>query len=340
VNLTEFHTNVNSNYGYEGLRVLVTGGAGFIGANLTKKLVRLGAEVTVLDNLYSSDINNLVDVFESIDFVYGDIRDHQVVEAEVRDQDLIFHEAANASVPNSVKDTQYDLETNARGTLTILNAIVKTDSDAKVIYASSAAVYGEPPSVPVREDFPLSPISPYGITKLTGEHYGMTFYHNYGVPFISLRYFNVYGPLQRRYVMYDFLWKLSQSRGSRLEVLGDGNQARDFIFVSDAVEANLLLAMKPMAVGESFNVATGEPTTIKELVELTLEALGLQGKTRIVYTGKSWKGDVTNLYADITKLKKVGFKPKVGISRGLRTLLNWFKERHGSTFITSSCVTA
>lgn len=311
----------------KGKRVLVTGGAGFIGSHLVDRLVEENAEVVVVDNLKDGDLGNLAESMDKIEFHKVDIRDFESLKKVMDGVEIVFHLAANANVPYSVEDPKYDFETNALGTFNVLKLSLDFDVK-KVIYASSAAVYGEPVYVPIDEKHPLNPISPYGASKLAGERLGFAYYSTYGLKFVAMRIFNTYGERQRRYVMHDFLKKLTENP-SRLEVLGTGKQVRDFCYVKDCVEAFILAAEKNVAVGETFNIAGGNPISIKELAYLMVKILGLNGRTKIVFTGRSWKGDIVKLYADITKIKrKLEFKPKVGLEEGILRLKRWFDENN------------
>ncbi|HDN83776.1 MAG TPA: SDR family NAD(P)-dependent oxidoreductase [Candidatus Altiarchaeales archaeon] len=309
----------------KGKRILVTGGAGFIGSHLVDRLVEEDAEVVAIDNLKDGDLSNLDKSKDRIEFHKVDIRDFEALKKAMDGVEVVFHLAANANVPYSVENPKYDFETNALGTFNVLKLSLDLDVE-KVIYASSAAVYGEPVYVPIDERHPLNPISPYGASKLAGERSGFAYYSTYGLKFVAMRIFNTYGERQRRYVMYDFLRKLRENP-KRLEVLGTGEQVRDFCYVEDCVEAFILAAEKNVAVGDVFNIAGGNPISIRDLAYLMVKILGLDGKTEVVFTGESWKGDIVNLYADISKIKsKLGFEPKVGLEEGILRLKEWFDE--------------
>jgi UDP-glucose 4-epimerase len=307
--------------------VLVTGGAGFIASHLVDLLVEKGAKVTVIDNLKDGKSENLEQSKDKIRFKKVDVRDYDGLQEVIKERkiEIIFHFAANANVPYSVEDPTYDFETNAGGTFNILKSSVDNNVK-KVIYASSAAVYGEPAYTPIDENHPLNPISPYGASKLAGEKLGFAYYHTYGIPFVSMRIFNTYGPRQRRYVMFDFLKKLKEN-SEKLEVLGTGEQIRDYCYVTDTVNAFILAAENENAVDEAFNIAGGNPISIKELAELMVRILRLEGNTEIYYTGKSWKGDIIKLVADVSKITEmVEFKPKIGLREGISKLKDWFEK--------------
>ncbi|MFX0141378.1 MAG: NAD-dependent epimerase/dehydratase family protein, partial [Candidatus Hodarchaeota archaeon] len=256
----------------------------------------------------------------------GDIKDLNLVKSLVKDKDYIFHLAANASVPNSLIYLDYDFETNVVGTYNLLKSAHSFGDKTKIIYSSSAAVYGEPTSLPIKESHSLNPISPYGASKLCGETYCLTFNRVFNLKTISLRLFNVYGPKQPRYVIYDLLNKLSTNKDT-LEVLGTGEQKRDFIYISDVVNAFLFAAQKEEAVGKVFNIGTGNVISIKNLASQIIKLLGYENTTKIKYTGTSWKGDVNTFQADISLLKEIlNYEPKVKFHQGLELEIEWFKK--------------
>lgn len=311
----------------EDKNILVTGGAGFIGSHLVDKLVERGANVIVVDNLKDGTLENLRESIDKIKFYDVDVRDyHKIKEIlESHSIEIVFHLAANANVPYSVKHPEYDFETNAVGTFNILKASLDTDVK-KVIYASSAAVYGEPKYTPIDEKHPLNPISPYGASKLAGEKLGFAYYKTYGLSFVAMRIFNTYGSRQRRYVMYDLIQKLKRNP-KELEVLGTGEQIRDYCYVKDTVRAFVLAAKSSKSTGEAYNIAGGNPISIKELVELILEVMGLTGITEVHYTGKSWKGDIKTLIADISKIRReLEFEPTVRLEEGILKLKEYFEK--------------
>jgi len=307
-------------------RVLVTGGAGFIGSWLSEALVSRGALVRVLDNFQSGVTSNVSHILDSIELIKGDVRDYKTVEKAIEDMEFIFHLAANASVPASTNDPEYDFGANALGTFNVLKAACEKGDDAVVIYASSAAVYGEPSYVPIDENHPLNPISFYGASKVAGEAYCRAFHHIRGLKTVILRLFNTYGPRQPRYVMYDLLRKLNQNP-FHLQVLGTGEQKRDFTYVTDCVNAFLLAAEKPDAIGKTINIGTGFGITIKQLTNMILELLGLTGTIEVIYSGESWQGDVRELLADNRLSRELlGYDPKITVETGLKNLVMWYKS--------------
>ncbi|MCL0064800.1 GDP-mannose 4,6-dehydratase [Dehalococcoidia bacterium] len=309
----------------KGKRILVTGGAGFIGSHLVDALVERGAIVTVMDKL---SLGKEININEKAKFIKADILDYRQCIKAVEGKDLIFHLAASATTRESSmgwKDPVFDYQVNAIGTLNLLRALSQQSSKAKFLYTSSAAVYGNPEFTPISEDHPLKPISPYGISKLAGEKYCYAYFKEYGINTVILRIFNPYGPRQPRYVMFDLLKKLCENP-KELEVLGDGEQARDYCYVSDTVNALILAAEKSQA--ESiYNVGGGKAITIREVAEKLVKSLGLESETRIYYTGITWRGDVRTLIADISKIQReLSFKPQIGIENGLAKFRDWFLE--------------
>ena len=304
---------------YGGKRVAVTGAAGFIGSHLVDKLVGVGAHVVALDNLHSGVMTNLAQSIHRIRFHKVDVRDRAAVCTVLDGSDIVFHLAGNALVPYSVENPAYDFESNVLGTYHVLE-LLRQERIGRVVFSSSAAVYGVPMENPVSELYPLEPISPYGASKLAAERLGVGWARTYDVHFVVARIYNTYGPRQRKYVMYDLLNKLHRNP-HHLEVLGDGTQMRDYSYVSDTVRALLLLGERGLA-GEAYNVAGDNPTRISALIDLLLEVMGLE-KVALTYTGESWRGDVPTMVADMTKLKSLGFEPQVSLPDGLASLLAW-----------------
>ncbi len=309
-----------------GKKILVTGGAGFIGSHLVDRLVELGAEVTVVDNLSFGKKENLNPAAK---FERTDIRDFQDLVRSVQGKDIIYHLAASATTKESSMgwdDPLFDLQVNLVGTLNILMAIREAANDSLLVFTSSAAVYGNPQYTPMDEKHPTSPISPYGVTKLAGEKYVAAFVSEWHLKSVILRLFNIYGPRQPRYVMYDFLEKLHRNP-HKLEVLGDGSQGRDFCYVSDAVDTLLLAGEGKLTNGEILNVGGGTLTNVGEIALKAIRSLRLEGKTEINYTGESWKGDIHIMRADVSKIKEaLGWKPMVSLDDGISHLKQWYEQ--------------
>ncbi|MFH1841974.1 MAG: NAD-dependent epimerase/dehydratase family protein [bacterium] len=303
---------------WNGVKALVTGGAGFVPSHIVDALVARGAIVTVMDNLQAGREENLNEVCDRITFLPQDIRDPAAVREAVAGQELVFHLAANASVPASVSDPRYDLETNSVGTFNILEA-AKESGVRRVVYASSAAVYGNPQYVPTDEQHPLQPTSFYGISKLNGERLGLMYHQMFDLGFTAFRIFNTYGPRQPRYVLADLVRKLMKDP-HRLEVLGTGEQVRDYAFATDTASAFIAAAEIEAMNGDVFNLAGGNPVSIKQLVAIILKVMDLTD-CEVHYTGKSWQGDITHLEADIGKITAHGFSPRVGLEEGIRTTI-------------------
>jgi UDP-glucose 4-epimerase len=308
--------------------VLVTGGAGFIGSHLVERLVEGGARVTVLDNLQAGKWSNLDRaVGKGVSTIEGDVRNRSQVEAAVREvgPNYVFHLAANASVPGSVEDPVYDFDSNCVGTFEVLNAVKQKGGCEKVVVVSSGAVYGEPASFPIQETDPLAPISPYGASKLNAEVTARMFHRVYGQPAVIARLFNAYGPRMARFVVLDFLRKLERDP-ARLEVLGTGQQVRDFTYVADTVQGLMRLAASG-APGEAYNVSSGTYCSVTELAQRIIAVLGLTGKTEITYTGKSWVGDAQRWEVSIEKLRAIGYRPQHSLDDGIRQTVEWFQNQ-------------
>ena len=318
-------------------RILVTGGAGFIGSTLVQKLVKSENEVLVLDNLSSGYEYNLVRD-KSVKFYNGDVRDESIVAKLVEESDIIFHLAE--FIPNtekygsghvvkfSVDNPLVEFDVSCRGTLVVLEKA--REFSKRLIFVSTAAVYGESNAICLKENHATLPISPYGASKLCAETYVQLYQRIHDLPTTILRFFNVYGPKQRKYVMYDILRKLAINP-HELQVLGTGYEERDFIYVDDVIDALLMVAENEDTIGQIFNVGFGETTSLRDLVKIMLEILALNPK--IVFTNSSWKGNVRRLCADITKIRELGFKPKYQLLAGIESLTNWFN----SSYKNESC---
>jgi len=306
------------------MRYLVTGGAGFIGSNTVDELVRRGHDVVVLDDLSSGKIENLARVKARIEFMEHSITDLDRVREACRGVDYVIHLAARPSVPRSVKDPLETNRVNVDGTLKVL--IAARDAKVKrVVFAGSSSVYGETPTLPKREIMPPIPISPYGLSKLTGEMYGQVFHRVYGLEFVSLRYFNVFGPRQDPASPYSGVLSLFNAallRGTRPTVNGDGEQSRDFTYIANVVQANLLACCASEAPGLAINVGTGNRYTLNQTLAL-LE--GITGRPALAKYAPPREGDIRDSQADITRARQVlGYNPRVSFKEGLSRTWEWF----------------
>lgn len=298
----------------------MTGGAGFIGSHLVDELIGRGHEVVVLDDLSTGRLDNLTQSLDksSFRFVEGDIRDAKIVKAVTVDIDTVVHEAAITSVTRSMKDPETTLEVNVTGTLNLLKASLNHNVE-RFVYASSCAVYGEPGRLPISENANHNPISPYASTKLSAELSCLKFLEK-GVDTVNLRYFNVYGPRQGgEYagVITKFLDRIQNDEPPI--IYGDGKQTRDFVHVSDVVEATSLALEREEAIGETINVGSGERTTIDRLCETLLEISGKQDLQPIRKEAR--EGDIRHSQADIAKAREIlNYAPQVPLKRGLEQL--------------------
>jgi UDP-glucose 4-epimerase len=310
-------------------KVLVTGGAGFIGSHLVDRLVQEGHEVTVLDNLAMGLEGNLAQSRPHIRFVQGDLRDLETVRDCAANQDVIFHLGALGSVPRSINDPITSNNVNAGGTLNVLVA-AKDAGVRRVIYASSSSVYGDTPVLPKIETMPSKPLSPYAMSKLAAEEYCRIFHHVYGLETVALRYFNVFGPRQRpdsEYAAVIPKFATAILEGRSPNVNGDGGQSRDFTYVANNVSANILAASAPaeMVAGRVFNIACNTQYTVLELIEGINKLLG----TNVTPTfGPTRPGDVRDSRADVNAAEEAfGYIPLVSFQNGLAITVKAFKEK-------------
>jgi len=303
-------------FGYS--RVLVTGGAGFIGSHIVDRLLAEDVEVIVLDSMHSGRLENIEKHLKQTNFrfVKGDVRDVGLVRDLFKGIDAVFHLAALVSVPESIENPVLTNDVNVNGTLNLL--VASADSEVKrFVYASSSAVYGETKTVPIDEEFPTKPLSPYGASKLAAESYVKSFNEVFGLRTVCLRYFNVYGPRQGwsdySSVITQFVKRFVNDCPA--VIFGDGRQTRDFVSVTDVVEANMLALTEKGVVGETFNVATGKSTTINHLAELIAQIVG---KTYEVKYEKPREGDIKHSVADISKAtRELKYVSKMTLQKGL-----------------------
>lgn len=305
---------------------LVTGGAGFIGSHISERLLRDGHGVRVLDNFVSGKESNLKDLGGEVELVRGDIRDPQVLAEAMKGVYVVFHEAALGSVPRSVADPVTTHEVNLTGTLNVLLA-ARDAGVRRVVYASSSSVYGETKELPKREDIKPQPLSPYALSKLAGEHYITIFKQVYGFEAVSLRYFNIFGPRQDPESQYAAViprFVTSLMTGNRPVIYGDGMQSRDFTYVENVVEANLLASEADGVAGRAFNIACGGRFTLLDLLGKLKQIIGsdiepIHEPARV--------GDVRDSQAGIEAARQaLGYEVKVEFDEGLRRTAEWFQK--------------
>jgi nucleoside-diphosphate-sugar epimerase len=307
------------------MRYLVTGGAGFIGSNTVDELVRRGHSVVVLDDCSSGKEDNLAEIRNKITFIKGSITDIEVVRKAMHEAEFVLHLAARTSVPRSVKDPIETNKINIDGTLNVLVA-ARELKVKRVVFAASSSAYGETPTLPKVETMQPQPISPYGVTKFVGELYGQTFGRCYGLENVALRYFNIFGPRQDPGSPYSGV--LAKFCTAFLEdtqplVFGDGEQTRDFTYVENAVQANLLACEAPNVSGKVFNVGIGGRVSLNEV----LRELGkITGKTLEVKYDPPRDGDIRDSQADISQAKEfLGYDPQVSFEEGLARTFEWYR---------------
>ncbi|MBM3310933.1 MAG: SDR family oxidoreductase [Candidatus Aminicenantes bacterium] len=306
---------------------LVTGGAGFIGSHLVETLVARGLRVRVLDNYLTGKPENLDPFRGRVEIFEDDIRDLEACRRACAGMAFVLHQAALPSVPRSIEDPATTNDINVGGTLNLLRAAVEAKV-RRLVFASSSSVYGDEPRLPKREGTEGKPLSPYAVSKRVGELYGQVFTEAYGLETVSLRYFNVFGPRQDPASQYAaavplFITKILA--GEAPTVYGDGEQSRDFTYVGNVVEANILACEAPAAAGGIFNVACAEQVTVNALVDKINALLGRS--VRPVHADPR-PGDIRHSFADIRAARAaLGFEPKVGFEEGLKKTIAWYRER-------------
>lgn len=308
------------------MNIIVTGGAGFIGSNIVKLLVKNGHMVKVIDNLATGYKQNLDGL--GVELLIGDVKDPEFLTKALNGCDCVYHLAASVGNIKSIENPYFDLETNYIGTLNLLTAVVKNNV-SRVVYSSSSAGYGEPRYIPVDEDHPIAPDSPYGVSKISAEKLIHSYAKLYDFRAVSLRYFNAYG-VNQRYDAYGNVIPIFYNKilsGQSITIYGDGEQTRDFINAEDIAAANLLA----LEYGKNgiFNIATGDSATINRLVDTIKNTTGREFE--VIYT-EARRGEVKHSGANIEAAKKeLGFSPKVDLEAGLKKYTEWFFNEFAST---------
>ena len=319
---------------FEGKNVLITGGAGFIGSSLAHVLVGFGANVTVLDAmlpLYGGNEFNLEGIRDKVEFVVGDIRDAELVGRLVTGKDLVYNFAAQVSYIDSKEQPFLDLDINAKGMMTVLEAIRTYASGAKFYFASSRMVYGKITTTPVAETHPTDPLSLYGIHKLLGEKYCAYYYHTFGINALSVRIPNPYGPRQQmKHSKYSIVgWFMRQAmENNTITIFGDGSQERDYLYIDDIVEAFLRLSVQGKP-GESYHVGTDERVTFGQMVDSVLDCVGTGKKEYVPWPDTHEKNETGNYVAVTTTIiEATAWKPSVTLLEGIEKMSEYYKLHH------------
>ena len=307
-------------------RYVVTGGGGFIGSHIVEELVRRDETVTVIDNFSTGKHENVEPFEDDIEVIEADIAEAKNLTQFLKGADYVIHQAAIPSVPKSIIDPVKSHNANVNGTLRLLVAC-REAGVKRVVYASSSSLYGDSPTLPKHEGMMPNPLSPYGAQKLFAEMYCQVFTRAYGLETVALRYFNVFGPRQDATSQYSgvlalFIPAVLQDR--RPTIYGDGLQSRDFTFVKNVVEANLLACKAPAVAGEVFNVACGDRITVISMLQ---QINKITGKDIAPIYGDLRKGDIKHSQADVTRAKeRLGYQPKVSFEEGLRSTIEWYRR--------------
>lgn len=306
---------------------LVTGGAGFIGSHIGARLTENGARVRVLDDLSTGHIENLDAIGGDVDFIQAGLNDQDVLRRALDGVEVVFHQAAIPSVPRSVTDPQTTHEACVNGTFNLLCA-ARDAGVRRLVYAASSSAYGDQPTPAKREDLLPQPLSPYAVAKLVGEYYCQVWTRTYNFETIALRYFNVFGPRQDPSSQYSGVisrFISSLLRGEQTVIFGDGEQSRDFTFISNVVDANMLAAESPDAIGEVMNVANGKQISLNELLEVLKRLTGRTDEKPEYHEARV--GDVKHSLADISLARRLlKYEPRIELEEGLRQTIAWFES--------------
>lgn len=306
-------------------KFLVTGGAGFIGSNICKRLISQDCFVRVVDNLLTGKKSNLAEVIDKIEFIRADMGDSEVAQSAMKDIDVVLHEGALPSVPVSIENPAATHKHCVDATFTLLLA-ARDAGIKRFVYAASSSAYGDAPTSPKVETMPASPLSPYAVAKLTGEYYCSVFYKIFGLETVSLRYFNVFGPYQdpaSQYAAAIPAFVTAILKDEPPTIYGDGEQSRDFTYIDNVVDANLLAGRAKRTQGEVVNIACGKAVTVNEIIDMINNLLGKSVKPKYIAPRP---GDVKHSLADITAARNlINYRPKVSFSDGLRLAIDWYK---------------
>jgi UDP-glucose 4-epimerase len=324
---------------YEGARVLITGGLGFLGSHMAKRLVDVGADVTIVDSLipeYGGNPYNVRTIADRVHINYSDIRDPWSIRYLVKDQDYIFNLAGQVSHLDSMKDPETDLDINCKSQLSLLEALRENNTEARIVFAASRQQYGRPKSLPVTEEHPLVPVDVNGINLVAGESYHLLYNDVYGIRAASLRLTNTYGPhLLMKHGRQGFITVFIRRalEGKAIQVFGDGSQLRDFTYASDAVDAFLAIGVTETAFGRAFNVGGAEPVSLIEVARLCQDVADAGGTVETVaWPPDREKIDIGSIYVDHSRLsRETGWAPSVGLREGLARTIEFYRE-HGEHY--------
>lgn len=308
-------------------RVLVTGGAGFIGSNLADELIAQGARVSIIDDLSTGSIENINDITGDFDFVEGSINDNEALARAIQGCEIVFHQAALPSVPRSVENPVETHLACVDGTFNVLR-VAKESGVRRIVYAASSSAYGDQPTLPKVESMRADPLSPYAVAKLTGELYCRAFNNVYGLETFALRYFNVFGPRQDPSSMYSGVISRfidSLMTGKQPVIYGDGEQSRDFTYIANVVNANISAAQATSGYGMTMNVANGDRISLNQLLDTLKMITGNEDVQAVHQAARS--GDVKHSQADNTlAVEHLGYRELVGLEEGLRRTIDWWKS--------------
>ncbi len=308
-------------------KVLVTGGAGFIGSNLADELIRRGARVTIIDNFSTGFRENLEEIAGDFEFIEGDINDDTLVKKAIDGVEIVFHQAALPSVPRSVEDPVETHRVCVDGTFNLL-IHARQAGVRRFVYAASSSAYGDQPTLPKVETMRPEPLSPYAVAKLTGEYYCRAFNNVYGLETMSLRYFNVFGPRQNPASMYSGVISRfidSLMTGKQPVIYGDGEQSRDFTYIANVVDANIRAAHSEKGVGETINIANGDRITLNHLLDALKKITDMPEATADHQPPR--KGDILHSQADNSRaIECLGYTEIVGLEEGLRKTIDWWRS--------------
>ncbi len=308
-------------------RILITGGAGFIGSHLVDAL-SFENDVVVLDNLSASTTEFIEPLIKEskIKFIKGDITNLSDVQTAMKDVDLVFHYAAQPDVKKSVNEPIFDFETNVRGSLNILEEMRRNDIHEIIFASSGGTIYGDKPPLPTPESQPLRPISNYGAAKAAVEMYLSSYANSYGFTAVSLRYANIFGPRSNHGVIYDFYFKLKKNP-RELTILGNGLQNKSYLYITDCIDASLFVTKHVSNGFEPYNIGSESQIIVNDIAKIIIDELNLES-VQFKYTGgdRGWVGDVPITLPDLSKLKKLGWAPKVSTEEGIRKYVRWLKD--------------